>query len=93
MFTRIIHQLVGRNKQTHTVPELRPLFAAQRVHQVGDSTRGVCVVPANELRDLVPAYVNNSGFILASMVRTTTAVQTFPPVFFLVVDGFEEEDV
>ena len=58
---RIIHQLVGRNEQTLTVPELRSRSAVNKEVKVRCSFRLRLRCSGNHLRDLGPAYVNNPG--------------------------------
>ena len=56
-----VHQSVGRNEQTPLPPELRSLFPSHVVDGGAMPCECVCAVPANTLRVLVPAYMNNPG--------------------------------
>jgi hypothetical protein len=52
---------VGRNKQPRILPELRSRHR-KTILQSSYTARNLgCAVPANALRDLVPAYMNNPG--------------------------------
>ena len=64
----IIHKRVGRNEQTLPVPALQSLFCQLATHENGVGTRGVCAVPANDLRDLVPAYMNHPGCVVVMIL-------------------------
>ena len=54
-------------------------FRHEARHQMEDSTRGVCAVPANNIRDLVPAYVNNPGQGITYLLHRLYVAVT-PPV-------------
>ena len=58
--SRIIHQLVGRNEQTLTVPELRSRSAVHKEVQVRCRSKLRLHCSGNQLRDGGPAYVSNS---------------------------------
>jgi len=61
---RISHAFVGRTEQTHTLPELRSLHYGYFREDGINGENCVCAVPAR-LRDLVPAYGEKWGLVVA----------------------------
>jgi hypothetical protein len=53
---------VGRNKQPKILPELRSRHPKSILQNPYTARNLGCAVPADALRDLVPAYMNNLGY-------------------------------